>query len=548
MEDSTSAATETEHNPSQTPASSSESRWRKREPAIVQSTFLGSSFSEVEDTKSPFEYFKMFFDDDLVQQIVDQTNLYHTQESLSKGLKDTFVVTDKDEMEQLIGILLYMGVYPNPQYRMYWSPSTQIQQITRALKGGVNRFENLKRFLHFNDNSRMPNRDSPDYDKLYKLRPIINSVLSKCQALEPEEYHSIDEQMIPTKSKSSIKQYMPKKPHKWGYKVFTRCGSSGMVYTFEVYMGKSSTSNTPSNLGITGDLVMRLCANLPKHQNFKAFFDNFFTSLPLLKQLRSDGILALGTIRPNRMDGAQKVLESEKTLKSKGRGSYDWRVDASSNLTVIRWQDNSTVQLASSFVTHELGENVKRWSSKDKCYLDISCPKMVHEYNKFMGGVDLCDMLLSLYRIKLKSNKWYMPIFHYLIKVAVTNGWLLYRRHHAMINSGNLKKSISLLEFQISIANDLTLCGKKPTSLSVRRGRPSDIETPPPKRSKTTAAVAIPTENYRYDCVGHFPEFVDKKHRCRHCSKGYTFIQCSKCKICLCMLKDRNCFTQFHFK
>ncbi len=46
---------------------------------------------------------------------------------------------------------------------------------------------------------------------------------------------------------------------------------------------------------------------------------------------------------------------------------------------------------------------------------------MVNEYNKFMEGVDLCDMLLSLYRIRLKSNKWYMSVFYYLVKVSVTN-------------------------------------------------------------------------------------------------------------------------------
>lgn len=525
-----------------------DARWRKRDPVVVPHDFRGKPFTEVEELQSPFEYFKSFFDDRLIEHISEQTNLYHTQEALSKGLKDNFVSTDKEEIEQFIGILLYMGIYPNPQYRMYWSPATNIPQITRALKGGVNRFEILKRFLHFNDNSCMPKRNSLQFDKLYKVRPVVESVLGKCQKVEPEEYNSIDEQMIPSKSKSPLRQYMPKKPHKWGYKVFTRCGNSGIIYDFEIYTGKSSSSDKPSYLGITGDLVMRLCTHLPKHENFKTYFDNFFTSLPLLRELKLQGILAVGTIRQNRMAGAQKILESEKSLKSRGRGSYDWRVDASSNTIVVRWQDNSTVQLASTFVSHELGEPVKRWSGKDNRHIDITCPRIVHEYNKFMGGVDLCDMLLSLYRIKLKSNKWYMAIFYYLVKVAVTNGWLLYRRHHSIINRSSKKsKSMTLLEFQTSIANDLTLCGKLPTVLAVRRGRPSETPTPP-KRSKTTAAVGIPKENYRYDYLGHFPEFVEKKHRCRLCPKGFTFVQCCKCKISLCFIKERNCFMKFHVK
>lgn len=486
----------------------------------------------------------MFFDGDLFEHIAEQTNLFFTQQTLANGLRVKFEPTDKDEIEQFVGILLFRGIYPNPQYRMYWKPATSMPQITRTLKGGVNRFENLKRFLHFNNNENIPDRSSPNYDKLFKVRPIIESVLNKCKMLEPEEYHSIDEQIIPTKSKSSIKQYNPKKPHKWGYKVFARCGSSGMVYNFEVYTGKSTSGSTA--LGITGDLVIRLCDTLPRDKNFKVFFDNFFTSLPLLKQLRKEGILSLGTIRPNRLHGAQKLLETEKSLKTKGRGSYDWRVDASSNITVIRWQDNSSVQLASTFVSYQEGETIKRWCAKEKCYKNICCPEMVHQYNKFMGGVDLCDMLMSLYRIKLRSKKWYTPIFYYLIKLAVTNGWLMYRRHMDLLEP-NAKKRLSLLDFQISVANDLTLCGKPPQAFCIRRGRSSE-GTPSPKRPKTTAAVAIPNDDFRYDCIGHFPEFVENKRRCRHCPKGFTFIQCCKCCISLCLLKDRNCFMQFHKK
>ena len=44
---------------------------------------------------------------------------------------------------------------------------------------------------------------------------------------------------------------------------------------------------------------------------------------------------------------------------------------------------------------------------------------MVVEYNSHMGGVDLCDMLLSLYWIRHRSTKYYMHIIFYCIGVAV---------------------------------------------------------------------------------------------------------------------------------
>ena len=48
-------------------------------------------------------------------------------------------------------------------------------------------------------------------EKLTKLRLIISKIRDKCVKTEPEEYHSMDEQIIPTKRKhSSIPQRSPR--------------------------------------------------------------------------------------------------------------------------------------------------------------------------------------------------------------------------------------------------------------------------------------------------------------------------------------------------
>ena len=50
----------------------------------------------------------------------------------------------------------------------------------------------------------------------------------------------------------------------------------------------------------------------------------------------------------------------------------------------------------------------KRWSKTAKLHQDISCPNMIMEYNKGMGGVDTADMLIALYRILIKTELWYI--------------------------------------------------------------------------------------------------------------------------------------------
>ena len=103
----------------------------------------------------------------------------------------------------------------------------------------------------------------------------------------------------------------------------------------------------------------------------------------------------------------------------------------------------------------------------------------------------------------------------------------------------SLRSIMQLKDFQMQIANSLMLRGK---SNAPKRGRPSlTIERP-----KTNAAVSIPPKDVVKDQVGHFPIYDLKQNRCRFCPKGYTKVQCTKCKINLCFTGDKNCFYDFH--
>eukprot|EP00795_Rhopilema_esculentum_P003858 gene3858-biopygen1962 len=120
-------------------------------------------------------------------------------------------------------------------------------------------------------------------------------------------------------------------------------------------------------------------------------------SLPLLQHLTKKKIWVVATVRKDRMKGAQHHLQSEKELKRNGRCSSDSVVEANSGITVVRWMDNGIVQLISNYMSGEDGPAARRWCKKEREYVQIERPLIIHEYNIHMGGVDLCDMLLSLY-------------------------------------------------------------------------------------------------------------------------------------------------------
>ena len=87
------------------------------------------------------------------------------------------------------------------------------------------------------------------------------------------------------------------------------------------------------------------------------------------------------------------------------------------------------MQLTSSYCDPDSTSQVKRWDDKSKKYIDIDCPTAAQEYNKSVGGVDLADMLIALYRAAIRSIKWYLKVLFHCVNIAKVNAWLLYRRH-----------------------------------------------------------------------------------------------------------------------
>ncbi|XP_062853638.1 piggyBac transposable element-derived protein 2-like [Trichomycterus rosablanca] len=292
--------------------------------------FLGDRKVNVEG-REPIDLFRHLFPLDLIDEIVHNTNMY----ALQKG-KENLAVTS-EEMQIFLGINMVMGYIRYPRARMYWSSEDGLRLGIIADAMSVNRYEQILSHLHFVDNYTYQPANT---DRLFKITPVL-STLQKTflAAADPEEFQSIDEQIIPFKGQLSIKQYIPKKPKPWGVKVWVRAGSSGYVYRFEVYQGSANRGHS-SGLGMAGDVVMRLCDDI-KHKNHKVFFDNFFCSIPLLEALKDMGIYGTGTCRANRVKGASQKLKSEKQLKEEGRGACTNR-----NITVTRWLDSSVIHMA----------------------------------------------------------------------------------------------------------------------------------------------------------------------------------------------------------
>ncbi|XP_064635786.1 piggyBac transposable element-derived protein 3-like [Lineus longissimus] len=253
--------------------------------------FLGDSAhgpTEPLDCSSPVEFFEQVWPDALIHGIVEETNRYAGQQGRMHWHDTTF-----EEIKAFQGVLVLMGIHIVPAFKDYFSSDEllSVPAVTKVFP--KNRFFELRGNLHLADNETAVPRDDPNYDKLYKLRPLLNTLQTTFrQYFEPGQNCAVDEHMVKGKGRYPCKQYMPAKPIKRGTKIWELgCSCCAYIYAFQIYTGAEGNREH----GLSHRVVMDLARTLNPMQNHVIYIDNFFSSFPLLKNLNAIGIFGCGT-------------------------------------------------------------------------------------------------------------------------------------------------------------------------------------------------------------------------------------------------------------
>lgn len=143
-----------------------------------------------------------------------------------------------------------------------------------------------------------------------------------------------------------------------------------------------------------------------------------------------------------------------------------------------------------------------------------------------MGGVDLLDSLMGRYKISMKSRKWCMRIFYHLVDLTMVNAWLTYRR---VLKQKNKMDSdvLNQMNFRVEVAQCLSKI-----NIAEKRGRSSTIEPAIQAKKKKGPAQHVPPQDIRKDQIGHWPEHVEAKIRCKYPEcQGFSRTKCGKCGV-----------------
>ena len=248
-------------------------------------------------------------------------------------------------------------------------------------------------------------------------------------------------------------------------------------------------------------------------------------------------IPAACTLRSNRM--LRCPLKSEKELKKEGRGAMDYQL-SDSGVLVVRWYDNKEVNVATTAYSAEPVSEVRRWDKAKKKYVYIKRPAVVGAYNKGMGGVDNTDQKMAFYRIDTKTIKWYKRMAYHFVDLTLVNSYILRKAVTG-------QEGLPLFKFKLDVALSLMFAENfgEPMSAAVVLLRQQGE-----KRAENGDPVGDgePVDAVRLDGHNHWPDNVaSDQRRCRlpGCKKK-SVVWCAKCKVYLCLKKDRNCFVRYH--
>jgi hypothetical protein len=433
----------------------------------------------------------------LPQQLMEEF-AQHTNDAAPRDWRSTTA----SELYAFLGVHIYMGIDRLPSTELYWSQTFGHPFITTLFSR--DRFKQLLRYFRI-----VPAPvDAAPRNPIPHVRALAEKLNASFAAhFTPTQHLTIDEAMVAYKGRSPIKQYIPMKPHKWGYKIYCLASENYLLH-FEIYEGKEED---PSESGATYDTVIRMIQPY-QNQQLILFTDSWFTSPTLMNALKARGIRSCGSVRSNRK-GLPKI--DPKAIKSMRQGEWIQRQHGDMAFTV--WRDQKAMKLLYNHISPLAVASLQRWNEEGE-RISIGCPKAIHDYFYHARSVDVINQLHYNYLPGRKSMRCWPRLAWWLLDMCILNAFKLW----SMAQSHP-----SQLDFREQLMHDLV------------KQLPSD------QHPRTHGAGLHPAHTMASE---HYPERAGSERDCVECShqpdhRVQTSFICHACQVHLCI---GGCFSRHH--
>ncbi len=120
----------------------------------------------ISDSDNKVEIFMKLFGNNNITLLTTQTILVRKMATIDRNMPIPPI--SEKEIRQAIGILMYMSVVSMPNIRLYWKNNRRNEMVAGVMSR--DRFEQIVSFFNLSDSSLQPACDSPEYDRLFKVK------------------------------------------------------------------------------------------------------------------------------------------------------------------------------------------------------------------------------------------------------------------------------------------------------------------------------------------------------------------------------------------
>ena len=417
----------------------------------------------------PYSIFSLFFTEDILELLVENTNKYAANHS-SHGQNDkpfarTWYDTTVPELRAFIATYIYMGVHNEPRIEQYWNTDGTKGPLHPLVREHISlkRWQQIDRFFHISEHPE-------EEDVFQKVDPLSEHLRERFKLYWTAGTHlTVDESIQRFMGRASETVNIPSKPVPEGFKIWILANSgyvldwlyhakgdkNGPVDLNEEYTKEWGFSKTQA---VVFDLLQQ--QGIADDFTHVVWLDNLFTSVRLLSKLKEKGFGAAGTVRTTKTrrevleaeagEEAQKqqkesnrgLLPSLSDLKLKYGAQLEWGklyggVSSDGNVLQFGWKDQQVVLFMSTVSTGT--KTVKRMRRRpaktstnaktsravfgDMAVKELAIPDFIDLYNHFMNGVDVADQLRCYYNTQRVHKKIWKPLWHFLLDTTVCNSY-----------------------------------------------------------------------------------------------------------------------------
>ncbi|XP_057693608.1 piggyBac transposable element-derived protein 1-like [Corythoichthys intestinalis] len=313
---------------------------------------------------------------------------------------------DVPELMAFIAVLIWNGVTQVPSMSDNWSEDMGNPRIIATM--ARNRFQSIMQHVCFDD--MFTRAEKVETDKFAAISTVWEPFVKNCiSVFNPGRHITINEQLFPSKTRSCFRQYIARKPDKFGIKFWVAFDlKSNYICNAIPYLGKDPSC--PSGERLSESVVMKLMEPF-MDKGRTVTTDNFFTSLSLAQRLRSRRTSILGTVNNFRR-------EIPPSTRKSGQIEFTTRVFSTpeATLTVYAPKRNKTVHILSSM--HSQVETEDTYKQK---------PNTVTQYNQAKCGVDVMDQMVREYAVRAQTRRWPIAVFANMIDMAALNAHIIHQ-------------------------------------------------------------------------------------------------------------------------